>query len=189
MTTLIYHHPVCAEHDTGGGHPESPARLTTVLKALLAPEFAALEWRKATEASIEQLTRIHQRRYVNRVLNSIPDQGLRSLDADTMLSPRSGEAALCAAGAVCAAVDAVLAGDSHNAFCAVRPPGHHAESNMAMGFCLFNNIAVGAAHARVAHGLERVAIIDFDVHHGNGTQAAFETKGVYRYLSTHQSPL
>ena len=189
MTTLIYHHPVCAEHDTGNGHPESSARLMAVLKALLVEEFSALKWCEAPEASVEQINRIHHRRYTQRILNSIPEQGLRSLDADTMLSPRSGEAALRAAGAVCAAVDAVMTGAGGNAFCAVRPPGHHAEPNMAMGFCLFNNIAIGAAHARVAHGLERVAIIDFDVHHGNGTQAAFETHGEYLYLSTHQSPL
>src|SRR5207302_3638214 len=109
--------------------------------------------------------------------------------ADTVLSPQSGEAALRAAGAVCAAVDAIMAGDGANAFCAVRPPGHHAEPGRAMGFCLFNNVAVGALRARAAHGLGRVAVIDFDVHHGNGTQVAFETDDGLFYASTHQSPL
>jgi acetoin utilization deacetylase AcuC-like enzyme len=120
---------------------------------------------------------------------AVPQTGLRALDGDTALSPRSGEAALRAAGALCAGVDAVLTGEAHNAFCAVRPPGHHAEPNRAMGFCVFNNVAIGAAHARAAHGLKRVAVIDFDVHHGNGTQAVFEHQPDYLYISSHQSPL
>jgi acetoin utilization deacetylase AcuC-like enzyme len=189
MTTLLYHHPVFAEHDTGYGHPESPARLQTILKALEDPELAELRWREAPPASVEQITLIHSQEHFDRVMAAIPRQDLRLLDGDTVVSPRSGEAALRAAGAVCAAVDAVVTGDADNAFCAVRPPGHHAEPNTAMGFCLFNNAAIGAAHARKAHGLERVAVIDFDVHHGNGTQVAFETQPPYFYVSTHQSPL
>lgn len=189
MTTLLYNHPVCAEHDMGHGHPECPDRLKAILAALKHPEFAHLQWREAPEATLEQLTRVHPARYVERILAAVPRQGLHALDGDTALSPRSGEAALRAAGAACAAVDAIMAGEANNAFCAVRPPGHHAEPSRAMGFCLFNNVAIGAAHARAAHGLERAAVIDFDVHHGNGTQAAFETQPAYMYISSHQSPL
>ena len=120
---------------------------------------------------------------------TVPKSGHVGIDADTIMSPGSGEAALRAAGAVVAAVDSVIAREADNAFCAVRPPGHHAEPERAMGFCLFNNIAVGALHARAAHGLERIAVVDFDVHHGNGTQAAFETDDRLFYASTHQYPL
>ncbi len=119
----------------------------------------------------------------------MPSSGYVRIDADTVMSPGSGEAALRAAGAACAAVDAVLAGEAANAFCALRPPGHHAEPDRSMGFCLFNNIAIGARHALAAHGLGRVSIFDFDVHHGNGTQAAFEREPRVQYLSTHQWPL
>ncbi len=189
MTTLIYYHPACAEHDMGYGHPESPQRLTAILSTLRRKEFADLQWREAPPATQEQLTRIHPQSYVDRLLAAVPQNGLRALDADTALSPQSGEAALRAAGSICAAVDAIMAGEAHNAFCAIRPPGHHAEPQRAMGFCLFNNVAIGAAHARLAHGLARAAIIDFDVHHGNGTQAAFETQAEYLYISSHQSPL
>lgn len=187
MTTLLYTHPICLEHDTGFGHPECPARLTAILNMLRTVPFAALEWRDAPPATVEQLTRVHAPEHVGRIFARIPKQGFYALDGDTMLSPQSGEAALHAAGAVCAAIDAVLGREADNAFCAVRPPGHHAEPNQAMGFCLFGNVAVGAAHARVAHGLERVAVVDFDVHHGNGTQAMFEHDPGYLYISTHQA--
>ena len=189
MTTLLYNHPVCLEHDTGFGHPECPARLTAILNALKTASFADLEWRDAPAATIEQLIRIHPLKYVERVLTRIPKQGYYAIDGDTIVSPQSGEAALRAAGAVCAAVDAVLTGEADNAFCAIRPPGHHAEPNQAMGFCLFGNVAIGAAHARAVRGLERIAAIDFDVHHGNGTQAAFERDSAYLYISTHQDHL
>ena len=187
MTTLLYTHPACLEHDTSFGHPECPARLTAILNALRTAPFAALEWRDAPQATVEQLTRIHPRAYIERIFARVPRQGNFALDGDTILSPQSGEAALRAAGAVCAAVDAIVQGEASNAFCAIRPPGHHAEPNQAMGFCLFSNAAIGAAHARVAHGLARVAIIDFDVHHGNGTQAAVERDPGYLYISTHQA--
>ena len=187
MTTLLYTHPACLEHDTGFGHPECPARLTAILNVLRTSPFAALEWRDAPQAEIAQLTRIHPQGHVERLLACVPRQGHYAIDGDTILSPRSGEAALRAAGAVCAAVDAVLKGEASNAFCAIRPPGHHAEPKQAMGFCLLGNAAIGAAHARAAHGLERVGIIDFDVHHGNGTQAAFEHDPAYLYISTHQA--
>ena len=189
MTTFLYSHPVCLEHDTGFGHPECSARLTAILSALKTAPFADLEWRDAPAATIDQLARIHPLKHVERVLARIPKQGYYAIDGDTIVSPRSGEAALRAAGAVCAAVDAILAGEADNAFCAVRPPGHHAEPDQAMGFCLFGNVALGAAHARAVHGLERIAAIDFDVHHGNGTQAAFERDPGYLYISTHQDHL
>jgi len=187
MTTLLYTHPLCLEHDAGFGHPECPARLTAILNTLKTAPFAALEWRDAPEANLEQLTRIHASKQVERIFTQVPRHGHYAIDGDTVISPQSGKAALRAAGAVCAAVDAVLSGEANNAFCAIRPPGHHAEPHQAMGFCLFNNAAIGAAHARAAHGLERVAIIDFDVHHGNGTQAVFETQQGYLYISTHQA--
>src|SRR5438105_9547009 len=189
MTTLLYTHPACLEHDPGPYHPESPARLRAVLEALDSPEFARLERRAAPEAAIEDLVRVHPRAFVERLLAAVPESGHRGIDADTILSPASGRAARRAAGAVTAAVDAVVAGEPNSAFCAVRPPGHHAEPGRAMGFCLFNNIAVGALRAREVHGLARVAVIDFDVHHGNGTQARFADDAGLFYASTHQFPL
>ncbi|MBK8182314.1 MAG: histone deacetylase family protein [Candidatus Competibacteraceae bacterium] len=187
MTTLLYTHPVCLEHDAGYGHPECAARLTAILSVLKTPTFATLQWRDAPAATIEQLIRIHTTSHVEGTLSQIPRRGYYPIDGDTVVSPQSGEAALRSAGAVCAAVDAVLQGEANNAFCAIRPPGHHAEPNQAMGFCLFSNIAIGAAHARAVHGLARVAAIDFDVHHGNGTQTAFERDPAYLYISTHQA--
>ena len=189
MTTMLYTHTACLDHDPGSHHPESPARLRAVLDTLAEPEFAGLERREAPQASVEDLLRVHSRRHTERMLRAVPTSGHVGIDADTVLSPASGEAALRAAGAVVAAVDAVVAHEADNAFCAVRPPGHHAEPERAMGFCLFNNVAVGALRAREIHGLERIAVIDFDVHHGNGTQAAFEADGALFYASTHQSPL
>jgi acetoin utilization deacetylase AcuC-like enzyme len=189
MTTFLYTHPACLDHDPGRHHPESPARLRAVLAALDDPEFARLERCEAPEATREDLLRVHPRRHVDRILGAVPQIGHIAIDADTVLSPASGEAALRAAGAVVAAVDAVVAKEADNAFCAVRPPGHHAEPQRAMGFCLFNNAAIGALRARAAHGLSRVAVVDFDVHHGNGTQAAFEADGTLFYASTHQYPL
>jgi acetoin utilization deacetylase AcuC-like enzyme len=189
MTTLVLTHSACFGHDPGRSHPESPARLKAVLTALEAAEFRELQRQEAPLAEVEQITRVHAAFYVDRVLNAVPASGLVGLDADTIMSPGSGEAALRAAGAVTAAVDAVVAGTVRNAFCAVRPPGHHAESAQAMGFCLFNNVAIGAAQARRVHGLSRVAVVDFDVHHGNGTQHMFEDDSALFYASTHQWPL
>jgi len=159
------------------------------MQSLEAEEFMLLDRREAPRAAVEQIARVHPDWYVNAILAAIPSSGQRALDADTHVSPGSGEAALRAAGALVAAVDAVMAGEARNAFCAVRPPGHHAEQDRAMGFCLFNNVAVGAAHARAAHGLERIAVMDFDVHHGNGTEAMFRSDPDLFYASTHQSPL
>jgi acetoin utilization deacetylase AcuC-like enzyme len=189
MVTRLYTHLACLAHDMGAGHPESPARLTSILAALKAPDFAALEWAEAPAAEFDQIMRAHPPAFIEGVLAAVPASGLVALDADTILSPGSGEAALRAAGAVTAAVDAVARGQVANAFCAVRPPGHHAEANTAMGFCIFNNVAIGAYQARAVHGLERVAVVDFDVHHGNGTQAIFEHDPALFYASTHQMPL
>jgi acetoin utilization deacetylase AcuC-like enzyme len=189
MTTLLYSHPACGEHDPGAMHPESPARLAAVLDALAAPEFAALERREAPSATREQLARAHPEAYIDAVFEAIPETGHAGLDADTIVSPGSGEAARRAAGALCAAVDAVAAGEADNAFCALRPPGHHAEPARAMGFCLFNNVAIGAHQARAVHGHRRVAVADFDVHHGNGTQAMFWDDPELFFASTHQMPL
>jgi acetoin utilization deacetylase AcuC-like enzyme len=189
MTTRIYTHPACLTHDMGMGHPESPARLASVLAALRTPEFAALDWAEAPKAEFAQIMRAHPPAYIEGMLAAVPERGLVAVDADTILSPGSGEAALRAAGAVIAAVDDVAKGKVANAFCAVRPPGHHAEVATAMGFCLFNNVAIGAYHAREVHGLPRVAVMDFDVHHGNGTQAIFEQDAKLFYASTHQMPL
>ncbi|MCA8908243.1 MAG: histone deacetylase family protein [Rhodospirillaceae bacterium] len=189
MNTLLFTHPACLDHDTGLGHPESPDRLRAVLAALNGEAFMFLDRREAPLATIEQLVRAHPRAYVDQVLGEVPDQGYADLDADTVLSPGSGEAALRAAGAVCAAIDAVFKGEGRNAFCAVRPPGHHAEIGRAMGFCLFNNVAVGALHAQAVHDIERVAVVDFDVHHGNGTQDIFWNHPKLMYCSTHQWPL
>src|SRR6516164_1411353 len=163
MTTLLFTHPACLEHDPGRHHPEGRARLRAVLDALAGPEFARLERREAPKAALEDLVRVHPRPHVERLLRAVP--------------------------AVVAAVDAVVKREANNVFCAVRPPGHHAEPERAMGFCLFNNIAVGALRARAVHKLHRIAVVDFDVHHGNGTQAAFEADDGLFYASTHQSPL
>lgn len=189
MSTLLVTHSACLDHDTSPGHPESPARLRAVLQALDASGFDTLDRLEAPRATREQLLLVHPEAHVDAVFAAVPDNGYGRIDGDTIVSPGSGEAALRAAGALVAAVDAVMADEAHNAFCAVRPPGHHAEPMRAMGFCLFNNVAIGARHAMDSHGLARVAVMDFDVHHGNGTQALFEHEPAMFYASTHQSPL
>jgi len=185
---LLYTHPACLAHDPGIGHPESPARLRTVLDALDDPSFAGLVRREAPRATRAQLARVHAESLIDAVFAAAPSIGHAQLDADTAMSPDSLEAALRAAGAVCAAVDALIDGEDTRAFCAVRPPGHHATRDTAMGFCLFNNVAAGAAQA-LTRGLVRAAIVDFDVHHGNGTQDIFWNEPRVLYASTHQSPL
>ena len=183
----LYSHPACLAHDTGEGHPERPARLIAVLNALAA-RFPDLIPHQAPRAQREPLLRVHTPDLLACVLDMQPAQRVM-LDADTVLSPDSAEAALRAAGAAVAATDWVLGGGNRRAFCAVRPPGHHAEPATAMGFCLFDNIAVAAAHAFAAHGLQRIAIADFDVHHGNGTQAVFEREPRLLFVDSHQMPL
>ncbi|RVU34738.1 histone deacetylase family protein [Hwanghaeella grinnelliae] len=189
MTTALFWHPSCREHNMGAGHPEQPARLDSVLVALEADAFEDLERVEAPRATREQILRCHPASHLDDILGSVPENGIVQLDADTSLSPGSGEAALRAAGAAVAAVDAVMTGKYQNAFCAVRPPGHHAEPQHPMGFCLFNNIAIGAEHAVAAHKADRVAVVDFDVHHGNGTQAMFARKPNMFFASSHQMPL
>ena len=184
----VYSHPACLGHDTGAGHAERPERLSAVCDALRVAYGERLDWHEAPGATRGQLLRVHAPELLAAVLETRPAH-LLLLDPDTLLSPGSDIAALRAAGAVVAAVDAACGGLARRVFCAVRPPGHHAERGTAMGFCLFNNVAVGAAHALEAHGIERVAIIDFDVHHGNGTQAIFAADARVQYLSTHQAPL
>jgi acetoin utilization deacetylase AcuC-like enzyme len=184
----LYTHPSCLRHDGGPGHPESPARLAAVIDAIDAAGLPGVQWTQAPTATRAQLRRVHSDALLCEVLD-IPVDGQRRLDADTAMNGDSAEAALRAAGAVCAAVDAVMRTDAARAFCAVRPPGHHATPSHAMGFCLFNSVAVGAAHAVEAHGLQRVAVIDFDVHHGNGTQDIFWDEPRVMYASSHQRGL
>jgi acetoin utilization deacetylase AcuC-like enzyme len=184
----LYTHPSCLQHDPGPGHAEAPSRLRAVLQALDHDRYAAIDRIEAPRATREQLLRVHAADYVDRILAIAPVDATVRLDEDTVMSPGSAEAALHAAGAAVAAVDAVMVRGGH-AFCAVRPPGHHATADRAMGFCLFNNVAVAAAHAFAAHGLKRVAIADFDVHHGNGTQDIFWHEPRVLFISSHQSPL
>ena len=171
VTLLFYTHPAAIEHEPGPGHPEAPIRLKAILRALESAAIPGLERREAPRAALEQIYRVHPERYVMRVLGAVPKEGHVRLDMDTVLNPASGEAALRAAGAACAAVDAVMAGEARRAFSAMRPPGHHAEAMEAMGFCLFNNVAVAAMQARAVHRLGRLAIFDWDVHHGSGRRA------------------
>lgn len=186
MSLRLYTHTACLGHDTGPGHSERPDRLRAVIAALdmAFPDHA---WTPATPASREALVRVHQAGYVDDLLARAPGS-IEWLDPDTAISPGSLPAALHAAGAGIDAVDWAMDGPDRHAFCAVRPPGHHAESATAMGFCLFNNIAAAAAHA-LAKGVTRVAIVDFDVHHGNGTQAIFTTEPRVRFASSHEMPL
>lgn len=185
----LYTHPACLNHVPGPGHPESPRRLTGILEALDHDRFAALDRIPAPRATREQLLRVHTADHVERILGATIEDTLLRLDEDTWMSSGSPEAAARAAGAACAAVDAVMRGQVAHAFCAVRPPGHHATADQAMGFCLFNNVAVAAAHALAVHRLKRVAIIDFDVHHGNGTQDIFADEPRVAYASSHQDDL
>ena len=189
MSVALFTHLACLDHDPGGWHPECPDRLRAVLRALEAPEFAPLLREDAPPASHEQLTRVHGAGHVASILGIRPAPGeMVPLDADTVMSSGSAEAALHAAGGAAAAVDAVMEGWARAAFVAVRPPGHHAEPGRAMGFCLFNNAAVAAQQARAHWGLRRIAVVDFDVHHGNGTEAAFAADPDLFYASSHQYP-
>ena len=189
MATALITHPACLEHDTGPYHPETSERLRAVLTALEAPEFSDLLREQAPMATVEQLSRVHPKDFVETILAVQPDHGEPvQLDADTVMSHGSAEAAARAAGGACMAVDAVMEGWARAAFVAVRPPGHHAEPARPNGFCLFNNVAVAALHARARWGLRRIAVVDFDVHHGNGTQAMFEADPDLFYASSHQMP-
>lgn len=190
MATLLLHHPDFAAHRTAPGHPERPDRYRAVAAALSLPGFDALVRETAEPAELAATRYVHSNRYVDALEAARPQHGYVYLDGgDTMMEPSTWETALRGVGATLQAVDRVLAGDVQNAFVACRPPGHHAETERAMGFCLFNNISIGARHAQRKHGLMRVAIVDFDVHHGNGTQQIFYSDPSVLYASTHQMPL
>ena len=187
MTIALFTHPSALTHDTGEGHPECADRIRAVLRALESPEFAPLLREVAPPASLAQLKAAHESDYVDAILEMRQDQ-YTAIDGDTMFSPGTHEAALRAAGGACAAVDAVFEGWAEAAFVAMRPPGHHAERDRAMGFCFFNNAGVAAYHARAKWGITRVAVVDFDVHHGNGTQDILGRDAGFFYASSHQSP-
>jgi acetoin utilization deacetylase AcuC-like enzyme len=188
MTTLLVGHAAFLAH-AAPAHPERPDRLRALERALAGDAFAALKRMEAPLAGDEAILRVHASAHVARVRGAEPEAGITHLDADTYVSPGSIEAASRAAGAAIAAVDAVFDGTAGNAFCAVRPPGHHAETRRAMGFCLFNSAAVAARHAQAVRGAAKVAVVDFDVHHGNGTQEVFWSDPSVLYASTHQMPL
>jgi acetoin utilization deacetylase AcuC-like enzyme len=189
MATLYITHPACLDHLTPSGHPERPDRLRAIERALSADAFKPLVRTQAPAASLDTIALCHPMDYVTAVQDATPQQGLVPLDADTSMSPGSFEAALRAAGGAVHAVDEVMAGKAANAFVAVRPPGHHTETARPMGFCLFNNAAIAARHAQRKHGVERAAVVDFDVHHGNGSQDIFWSDASVMYCSTHQMPL
>ncbi|MDW6020898.1 histone deacetylase family protein [Mesorhizobium sp. BAC0120] len=189
MTTRLYTHPIYLEHITPPGHPERPDRLKAIARVLENDGFGALDRREAPRADVSAVRLAHPSDYVERIEGAVPEAGIVRIDADTSMSPKSFEAALTAVGAAMAAVDDVYSGVAGNVFAAVRPPGHHAERDTAMGFCLFNNAAIAARHAQKAHGAEKVAIVDWDVHHGNGTQDIFWSDPSVLYASTHQMPL
>jgi len=188
VKTLYYSHPDFLSHETGTEHPECSDRLRHIEKALAAAEFSTLIRKSPPLGTNQQIRLIHPQSHIDTILKAIPAQGEYRLDQDTVLSPGSRLAAFRAVGAVCDAVDKLLTDQADNAFCAVRPPGHHAEPGQAMGFCLFNNIAIAANYARHHYQLGRIAIVDFDVHHGNGTQAAFYHQPKVLYASSHEMP-
>ena len=189
MTTLLLAHPSALEHRTPAGHPERADRIRAIERALEAERFSALVRELAPMATDEQIALAHPPVYLDALRSASPREGLARIDADTNLSPGTMEAALRGAGAAARAVDEVMEGKVGNAFAAMRPPGHHAERAMPMGFCFFNNAAVAARHAQAAHGAERVAILDWDVHHGNGTQDIFWGDPTVLFCSTHEMPL
>ena len=189
LTTLLVSHLAFLDHQTPSGHPERADRIRVINDKLKSHRFEALLRDEAPEADQVMLERCHPPAYIQAIKESCPASGIARLDADTWLSPGSWEAMLRGAGAATHAVDQVMSGRAQNAFAAIRPPGHHAEQQTAMGFCFFNNAAIAARHAQAVHGIERVAIIDWDVHHGNGTQDIFWSDPSVLYVSTHEMPL
>ncbi|MGB0696825.1 MAG: histone deacetylase family protein [Rhodospirillaceae bacterium] len=187
MSTVFITHHACIDHDTGTWHPESPDRLRAVQRILQTEEFMMLHRADAPHATREEILRVHPMSHIDSIMDHVPREGHHHMDGDTVLSPDSGEAALRAAGGVILGIDEVMSKLARNAFIGVRPPGHHAELHTAMGFCLFNNAAIGAYHARSKYGMERIAVVDWDVHHGNGTQHIFwDDPGMF-YASTHEA--
>ena len=189
MATLLIEDPIFRQHRVPPGHPERPERLSAVGAALAEPAFAGLIRREAPRADLDRILLAHAPSYVDELRASAPTEGVAQIEADSYLCPESFSVALHAAGAACFAVDTVMSGAAANAFVALRPPGHHAEVDRPMGFCLFNNAAIAARHAQQKHGASRIAIVDWDVHHGNGTQAIFWSDPSVLYASTHQMPL
>ncbi|AEG03438.1 histone deacetylase family protein [Sinorhizobium meliloti WSM1022] len=189
MTTHLYENPVFLKHEVPEGHPERPDRLKALNLALEHPNFADLERLEASKGDENLVLLAHTEEHLLGIKRDIPDEDINQIESDTYASPQSLEAALTGIGGAVAAVDAVFAGEADNAFVAARPPGHHAEKNRAMGFCFFNNVAIAARYAQTAHGAERVAIVDWDVHHGNGTQDIFWDDPSVLFCSTHQIPL
>lgn len=189
MTTLLITHEACFGHDTTSGHPERPERIAAIMEALKAPEFSDLEWVEAPLAPMEMALLAHAKGYVEALDHQRPHEGLVAIDGDTIMSAGTWEAVLRGVGGACLAVDRVMTEAGTTAFCAMRPPGHHAEKDRAMGFCFFNNAAIAVRHAQQNHGIDRVAVVDFDVHHGNGTQDIFWDDESVLFCSTHQMPL
>lgn len=189
MTIALISHPICALHDAGKNHPERPERVLVIEEALKRYAFKApVKFYEAPPVSREQLIGVHDESYVDWILSVAPQEGMIGIDADTWMNPHTYQAAQLAAGAVILAVDLVMKGQVQSAFCNIRPPGHHAEREKAMGFCFFNNVAVGAMYAMTQYQLQRIAIIDFDVHHGNGTQSIFQRDKRVLYCSSFEHP-
>jgi acetoin utilization deacetylase AcuC-like enzyme len=188
MKTCIFTTNTYLDHNTGPGHPENPDRVTTIIENLKLLKSTKLIWRKPNKFDLKYLELAHDKNYISNVNNFFPKDGLNFLDGDTIVSPGSKNATVDAVGSIIAAIDGVMKKDFRNAFCAVRPPGHHAEKKKAMGFCVYNNIAVGAHYLLQKYNLLKIAIIDFDVHHGNGTQDIFYNNDKVLYISSHQYP-
>jgi acetoin utilization deacetylase AcuC-like enzyme len=189
MSTLLITHPASYDHLNPTGHPERPERLRAIERVLEQEQFQTLAREQAPAASLETVALCHPMDYIEEIRDAAPKDGFVRLDADSSMSPGTFEAALCAVGAVVRAVDEVVSKKATNAFCAMRPPGHHAEPTRPMGFCIFNQAAIAARYAQKRHGLGRVAVVDFDVHHGNGTQDIFWADPTLMYCSTHEMPL